>query len=557
MKQETKLTSASQLKNSTFYLCEKPSQAKTLAKILCADIKQDGMFFGDGIIVGYAYGHLLTLAMPEEYIGRGPWRMDSLPILPNIWKWMPIKKQKHTDHLKKIGEYLKFSDSVVIATDPDDEGEVIGRRILIAHDYTGKVSRLWASALNPAAIHNALQNLLPLTDTDTFYYAGCFRHELDWLYGINLSRAISLRLNRTTSVGRVKTRLLHELVLRGREIDSFVPASYNTACITVGDTVLEWQPGMGPIHSGDGLLSLPEINRGVCLSAELVTEILPPPLPYTLSALLADASDLGIPLKNGYDAAQALYEAGAISYPRSNSTKMPGMDVEDFTAHHAIITTKEICPPDMTGDAKQIFNLIQLNVTYQYMDDAHLTVRRLTFNFGGEIFCSKDSWLEDQDLAGWQLIATANDKKLTLLQSGTTFNIGDEVQGEMQIERKRTMPPQHYTEATLLRMMALNGIGTESTRVDTISKLLYDKLAEVAAQMDKCGKTLIKSRIIRSTSRGCELINKLPEAVTGPTMDRQLKLALKSARDGQSDASGHLLAASTWLAQTIHGTCKK
>ena len=536
---------------STFYLCEKPSQARTLARLLGAGKCPDGMHAGPGVVVGHAFGHLLNLAMPEEYVGSGKWSLHNLPILPPNWVWQVV--ERHRDHYDQIGRYLKMADAVVIATDPDEEGEVIARQILHGHGYTGPVSRLWASALDPASLKTALQNLLPLSATDACYHAGRIRHEMDWLFGMNLSRAFSVIFNRPTAIGRVKTRLLNELVKRDREIEQFVPVSYHTAHIDIGDTVLAWQPGRGAVHNEVGLPSLADVDSGVCLLSEIFRDQLPPPLPYTLSALLADASEMGMLLANAYAATQQLYESGAISYPRTGSTTLPGAHAGGFAAHHAIVNTKDSCPDRMTEEAKQVFDLVQLNGVYQQLGPAAINVRRLLFEFGGELFCATDRWLGSPDSAGWLLGMPDRDGARVDSPNASLFKAGDTVHATIRVERKESAPPDSFTEASLLRLMDKAGMGTEATRVAAIGRLVRDKVAETTGQTDHHGMVLKKPPVIRSTRLGRERIQNLPDAVCGPTMENRLQRALDAARGGQPDASGHLLEAAKWIAQTIRG----
>ena len=536
---------------STFYLCEKPSQARTLAKLLGAQIGPDGMHAGCNVVVGHAFGHLLNLAMPEEYVGSGKWSLHNLPILPPNWVWQVV--ERHRDHYDQIGRYLKMADAVVIATDPDEEGEVIARQILHGHGYTGPVSRLWASALDPASLKTALQNLLPLSATDACYHAGRIRHEMDWLFGMNLSRAFSVIFNRPTAIGRVKTRLLNELVKRDREIEQFVPVSYHTAHIDIGDTVLAWQPGRGAVHNEVGLPSLADVDSGVCLLSEIFRDQLPPPLPYTLSALLADASEMGMLLANAYAATQQLYESGAISYPRTGSTTLPGAHAGGFAAHHAIVNTKECCSDRMTDEAKQIFDLVQLNGVYQQLGPAIINVRRQLFDFGGELFCATDRWLVEPDSAGWLFCVRDRYDALVNNRKNSVFKAGDTVRATIRVERKESTPPDYFTEASLLRMMAETGMGTEATRVAAIGRLVQEQVAETVGQTDPHGMALKKPPVIRSTRLGREQIKNLPDAVRGPTMENRLQRALNAVRGGQSDASDHLLEASRWIARTIHG----
>ncbi len=145
---------------STLYLCEKPSQARDIAKVLGATNRQNGYLEGEGILISWCLGHLLELAPPESYCkDLKPWRMAILPVIPPEWKVQPNPKTEQ--QLKVLKGLLKQAQHVVIATDADREGDVIGREVLTYFNYTGTVERLWLSALDEASICKALTQVWP------------------------------------------------------------------------------------------------------------------------------------------------------------------------------------------------------------------------------------------------------------------------------------------------------------------------------------------------------------------------------------------------------------
>lgn len=555
MNETIKLAATTQPTNTTFYLCEKPSQARTLAKVLGAEKGRDQMHFANGVVIGHAYGHVLSLAMPEEYVGNEKWRLDNLPILPKNWVWQV--REEHRVHFENIGKYLNKADMVVLATDPDEEGEVIGRQILQAHNFAGKVSRLWVSALERESLKKALQNLRPLSETDHFYHAGRVRHEMDWLFGMNLTRAFTILLNEKANIGRVKTRLLNEIVNNDQQAESITQDGFNTAYVTLGDTIFELLQADPPCDHIVDFKKLEGIQQGIykedeccCYTDEMgVPYKSASPLPYTLTALLADAADIGIPLDEGYRAVQKLYESGAISYPRTSSTKMPGSS-DDFAVHHAIVTVIDGAPNGMTDEATRIFELIRLNELYQ--KNRPITIdRSQTVKIGGEYFYSRENWMTiptdsaDRDLLENQNILANQEKK-------AIFKTGDAIQANVRLTREDYGKPKYFTEATLLLMMAEKGIGTESTRVAAIATLTKEKLIDVTPQSDHEGLPVARALTIRSTKLGRDLISRLPEAVTGGAMESQLQQTLKDVRGGQSDESAHLMNTAKWIAKTIH-----
>lgn len=111
------------------YLCEKPSQAKDIARVLGITRRGQGFISGGDITVTWAIGHLLEQASPEVYgeqFGK-PWRADVLPVLPE--KWQMTVKPETREQYTVISKLLRQASEVIIATDADREGEVIARRV--------------------------------------------------------------------------------------------------------------------------------------------------------------------------------------------------------------------------------------------------------------------------------------------------------------------------------------------------------------------------------------------------------------------------------------------
>lgn len=186
------------------YLCEKPSQARDIARVLDARNRMNNAT----VTITWCFGHLLSMAAPEDYDpALKHWRAEHLPFIPPAWRLVirpEVRKQ-----FRIIEKLLKQADAVVIATDADREGETIAREILEQCRWRGQVQRLWLSALDEASIHKALAALRPGDSTFPLYQAGLARARADWLVGINMTRACALMNRRhkgVLSVGRVQTR---------------------------------------------------------------------------------------------------------------------------------------------------------------------------------------------------------------------------------------------------------------------------------------------------------------------------------------------------------------
>lgn len=514
---------------TTLYLCEKPSQARVLAKELGAVKQENGAFIGNGVIVTYSYGRMLTLATPNGYIGDAKWRMEDLPILPNNWKWEVNPKSR--EQFDNIGLWLSTAETAVIATDPDDAGEVIGREILKAHGYAGNVLRLWVSALDSGSLRKALNNLLPLSATESYYQAGMIRDELDWLMGMNLSRAFTLINGKTAHIGRVKTQLLTALISRELEIKSFAPAKIFNAKVSICGYDFDWASTSAnvPLFS----------QNGICVSVVDENIEVAAPLPLTLSNLLIHANTTtGISLADGYAAAQTLYEAGVISYPRTSSTTLPMKDAPGFAAHHAIIATMDECPSWADENMRSVFKAVRLNGVFHALGSARVSQRTTTLEFGGQQFKNTTQWT-NADEAGWLLRVPEKLNRLTANKPGA-FIAGQKVHAKASVLVTESSPPARFTESSVLQMMVDNEIGTEATRIDAITNMTFDKVA------------MLNMGAFCATSAGHQIAGTLPVGL-GQEMSRIVKEAVSQVRDHNGNGSAHLLGATKWLAKVIHG----
>ena len=341
------------------FLCEKPSQAQDIAAVLGAGKSTQStpgyIEIGD-IAVTWCIGHLYEQASPEEYDpALKKWDLKQLPITPKSWQMKPRQNGKVGMQISAIRKLLKQADEVVIATDPDREGEVIGREVLDELIYRGPVSRLIFSALDPASIRKALAAIRPGRETESLYYAGLGRARADWLVGMNLTRAWTIVGQQSgargvLSVGRVQTPTLNLVVQRDLAIENFVAREYyvvEAVCpasdaddsgMGYGKFRAVWTPDPEQLERYCD-------SEGRCLDFECAVDIASalsgsdgivtassrkpgkesPPLPFSLSQLQQFASSRwGYGAQQTLEIAQALYEKHkAISYPRTDTGYLP------------------------------------------------------------------------------------------------------------------------------------------------------------------------------------------------------------------------------------------
>jgi len=336
-------------------LAEKPSVARDLARVLGAARRGDGYLHGNGFVITWAIGHLVTLPQPHEIDAAWrAWRWGALPMLPQRWPLQVLPdSQGQYEVVRRILRSEKV-EKVVCATDAGREGELIFRYIYEATGCTKAFERLWLSSLTPEAIRRAFSRLRPGREYDGLAAAARGRSQADWLVGLNLSRACTLAwgLERgdTLSVGRVQTPTLALIVERDLTIRNFKPEPYF-------EVQAEFDAAEAPPEAryrgtyfagedakktrlpGDGKLALAiaeRVRRGTAKVIAVEEEIrrLPSPLLYDLTELQRHANRLyGFTAQRTLGVAQRLYEQKKlISYPRTDSRHLSTDIAKDLAA---------------------------------------------------------------------------------------------------------------------------------------------------------------------------------------------------------------------------------
>lgn len=206
-----------------------------IARVVGATDKKDGYCTGNGYMVTWALGHLVSLAMPGAY-GYTKTSAENLPMLPDPFRL--VSRQVRTDkgmvtdiaaakQLKIIDSVFDRCDSIIVATDCAREGELIFRWIYSYLGYTKPFKRLWISSLTDEAIREGLANLRDGSDYDSLYAAADCRAKADWLVGMNASRALAVASgSANNSIGRVQTPTLAMVCARFKENRNFVSTPY-------------------------------------------------------------------------------------------------------------------------------------------------------------------------------------------------------------------------------------------------------------------------------------------------------------------------------------------
>jgi DNA topoisomerase III len=495
------------------YICEKPAQARDIARVLGAQTRAEGCFTRSGLVVSWCIGHLLEAAPPESYGEQFKrWSIEHLPIIPNPWR-VQVKRTTATQ-FKVLQRLLKNATDVVVATDADREGELIAREVLDLCGYRGPTQRLWLSALNDASIRKALSELRPGSETLPLYHAALARARADWLVGMNLSRLFTV-LGRKAgydgvlSVGRVQTPTLQLVVRRDREIEQFVPLPYWAIdvhlCAGEQAFTAQW---IAPAECADAAgrciretvaqqandrLRTSRMVQVSSVEVEHVRE--PAPLPFDLSTLQQECSArLGLDVQETLNIAQTLYERHkATTYPRSDCRYLPesmlaevpqvldallatdpalkslfvcldrsqrsrAWDDGKITAHHGIIPTLE--PVNLTalsGKEQAVYRLIRAHYLAQFLP-AHEYDRTVA-----QLACADQTltaWGKQITVVGWRVLLDeshggpedAGTAEVRQILPSLTAGMRCTLTS-VDLKTQRTQPPKAFTQGELIKAM--------------------------------------------------------------------------------------------------------
>jgi len=353
------------------FIAEKPSVAKAIAAELGITGKAEGFIDCGNDKVTWCFGHMLEQAEPDEYTpdnvprtkaGKKIWRVDELPIIPTDWLLKPKTDAKK--QLAIIGKLIKQAIEIVNAGDPDREGQLLVDEVLEHFNNNKPVKRFWVSAQDKVSIQRGLAALKANQDYAGWANAARGRSRADWLIGMNLSRAYTLRASRGGSralltVGRVQTPTLALVVERDRAIEGFVPAAYHRITATIAHENGQFSASWKPRETQEGLDSEGRLINTAIADA-LVTAVSgangavaeykkeakqqAQPLAFALSDITALASS-----KYGYSAeqtlkiCQSLYETHKLtSYPRTDCAYLPESQHADAPA--VLAALKQVNP---------------------------------------------------------------------------------------------------------------------------------------------------------------------------------------------------------------------
>ena len=530
--------------------------ARDIAKILGAEVRNDGYYSGGDYCVTWTFGHLCQLKEPHDYTEAWKrWSLGSLPMIPAKFGIKLIPEASYERQFHVIESLAAQADEIINCGDAGQEGELIQRWVMQKAGVKCPVRRLWISSLTDDAIREGFSKLEPQQKFDNLYYAGLSRAVGDWILGMNGTRLYSLKYSSpgsVLSIGRVQTPTLALIVQRHFEIENFKPEDYWELKSLYRDVTFSSTSGrFNSISEAEAVL---EKLRGKDMCINDVQQKQgreSAPRLFDLTSLQVETNK-----KWGWTAdqtlrlIQSLYEKKVTTYPRVDTTylsediypKIPDIlaqmtpyssltatllqgkiskskkvfDNSKVTDHHAIIPTGQ-SPAVLVGDERKLYHLIALRFIAVFYPDCQFMTTTVTGSVDTQGFKATGKVITS---AGWRAVydsvkdekEEANDSEDRLLPE---FVVGESGPQEPSLQKKTTQPPKYYTEGTLLRAMESAGktVDDEELR-DAMKENGIGRPSTRAAIIETLFKRRYISRVrksIMATQAGIDLINTIKE----------------------------------------------
>ncbi len=569
-------------------ISEKPTAAKRIAEALDSngtpkEVKsRSSSYFecernGDTLIVAYALGHLFELRQTVKGWTYPRFETEWVP------KYEVVKKATHVKPIiNLIKRVSKDIDSFIVATDFDVEGSLIGYLTLKygCKAEPSNAKRMIFSTLTKEDLQKAYENLSQSLDFPMIE-AGHTRHQVDWLYGINLTRALTLAVKKASgwfkivSTGRVQGPTLAFLAERDQAINNFIPTPFwaiNVKGIhSEKEIELEYSKKRIP-RKADGIRIVNDL-RGATAVVDSITKKTvkqAPPVPFDLSTLQSESyRHFGFKPSRTLAISQKLYLDALISYPRTSSQKIPpSIDIKkilvglkttkyagfaeevlakgnlvpvqgkkDDPAHPAIHPTGSKKTTRLTPSETKVYDLIVRRFLALFYDPSLKESVRADLTAGEHLFHLRGlktlvpGWIEV-----YKPYAAVSERDLPSINKGDRVEITS-----VAAEDKFTPPPPRFNPSSLLKLLEKENLGTKATR------------ASIVDSARSRGYTLGDS--FEMSSLGYALFETLGShvpAILSADFTRGLEIEMELIREGKNDRGAVLTMAKEELQQILH-----
>ncbi len=503
----------------------------------------------------------------KDGIDLKSWKLDALPYLV----WAPVgKAPAEREIIRSLKKLAKEADEIIIATDFDREGELIGsdaRGLVRAVNKQAPVYRARFSAITKDELERAFADLSEVDDC--LAQAGESRQDIDLIWGAVLTRYLTMAkfsgYGNVRSAGRVQTPTLALVVERELEREAFVPETYWQVRARFAE------PGEGTEfsagHATDRFKNAAEAeavmaavegkNDGRVTAVERKKRKVAPPTPFNTTELQAAASREGLSPARTMRIAETLYMNGLISYPRvDNTVYPPSLDLQgilgslsevaayrdyakrllaapgglkptrgkkETTDHPPIHPTAAANLDKLKPEEAKLYNLVARRFMATLSGPATIEGTKVTIEVGGEPFVARGDVLMDAGFREIYPYGLKKDEQLPALAEGGTVDfLGAE------LAEKQTEPPARYGQGTLLQEMEKRGLGTKATRHSIIERLINVGYVEEA----ETGRALVP------TCRGravIEVLTSYAPRITTPDMTAELESEMDDIANGRSE----------------------
>ncbi len=597
----------------TLVFAEKPSVGRDIARILGATQKGKGFQEGNGYIVTWGFGHLVSLGAPEA---QNPdwkkWSLATLPMLPKKWVLSVIPSA--SEQFSTVAKLMLREDvsELINAADAGREGELIFRLVYQHSGCAKPFKRLWISSMTDEAIKDGFADLRPGEKYDDLARAAAGRSHADWLVGMNFTRAYTKKFNEMLTLGRVQTPTLAMVVGRHLEIQNFVSKDYWEIVADLGDFNAIWfNPDATDFPSRiDDQSRAQQLAESLCGQIAKITSVKKskkkqvPPFLYDLTSLQRDAnSRYGMTAADTLAVLQNLYEKRkVVTYPRTDSRYLSGdifptiekrlaslpHDYEQYldylrqnrpkkekrifndakvSDHHAIIPTEKKVS-DISSWPRNEQNIYDLVVrrflAAFYPDHEYLSTQVLikageeNFKAGGRVVTAegwralypKKGQSEDKK-SDSEGDEEENDQSLPDLKKGDHREIV-----KTDLQTKKTRPPAAYTESTLLQAMETAGKLIEDEELRDAMKDCGlgtpATRAEIIEKLIRVGYMLRDKKKLIPTAKGIHLISLAEPEIKSPELTGNWEKRLADIARGKDSADDYIRDISQFVAEVVN-----
>ncbi|HDI3019221.1 TPA: hypothetical protein PL519_003465 [Clostridium botulinum] len=527
---------------SVVVLAEKPDQAKKFAtaikkgssplKNLGGKYEIDTDILGKTIVT-WGIGHLVGLSMPQKYesrVNKEDFDLRNLPLLPDINDMFYEVQEGKGKQFKVVKECLENADEIIIATDPDREGENIAYNIFKLckrNVFSKPMKRLWINSLTKGEIQRGFKNLRLAKETEPFYYEANARQIADYLVGMNFTELFTVKLRERTgkrgiySLGRVQTPVNTLVVKNDLEIKNFKPQNYKVIeCVAVDKspkvTFKNKNQYFNEVdyESDTKKYRLDNSSQGIIQKVEITNKEQLSPKLFSLGGIQKYAnSKWKYPTGQTLKIIQSLYQEGYLSYPRTDCELITTSEfaylrehLEEYKAllgltfntvnqepnkryvndekvleHYAIIPTNNL--PDLntlSNEEQRIYEVITKITCLMFCEAYKYENTKVTLNLNGLIFGASGNV---PITLGWKEVEQLHEEEdesenITMPK----FNEGEKINIKVNTIDKVTKEPSRLTEGKLVGkdgLMDKLNLGTPATRssvIDTLLKRGYIKI---------------------------------------------------------------------------------